>query len=570
MFFSLYIATSLTIPSDRNKPEVSEEVRDLLKSGVTTGDTTEGTVSEGGGRGGIENPPVVLSVGDLVQIKKEIIPTSDNGYIVEDVVGVFIEVLCKQNLDEIHIKEFIENGPNIINISSNCYRLLTADEISDYEGGFNRGYFDNYKREDKSEIGNNGIHDNDLNSIKTYGSKCIYDLKNNINYQNNLVRFLREDLKITWAENASTNLNGSRLNVYNKSNNLQNITIILDNKKEYATLKLANIRYKFLVKCEDINCPSGEPITLADELKVVDLYSKQKLINLSIYTLKDDFDIYIKNARANERYAYWYYVRLNRPGNYDSSTIALISYGGTRNIPYIDASIKIKVANSLPNVNIRFNKLHILKNEDFDVTYEIKYARYSINNNTIVYNFPNLNDYYTFVNKTSNDGEVLITPNSTKLNQKNEAKINKRIKYLDSGEYYPPGITLNGEYFPFGKEKVYVETRFEKYVQLVTLIFGIITFFLKDKIFPSGNPNEINKKDPRNNRLSGRNWKNHPIYLSVKDFKTAIHLIVLKVERYFGYAPMNINLYQLILALAFIIIIIWFILDRPLSFFYLP
>lgn len=70
------IAASLTIPSDNNKPAVSDEVKELFRSGIDRPTETSDTGSAGSGggrgeRGGDEKRPAIVSTGDLIQIKKK-------------------------------------------------------------------------------------------------------------------------------------------------------------------------------------------------------------------------------------------------------------------------------------------------------------------------------------------------------------------------------------------------------------------------------------------------------------------------------------------------------------------
>jgi hypothetical protein len=212
---------------------------------------------------------------------------------------------------------------------------------------------------------------------------------------------------------------------------------------------------------------------------------EERIFNLSVYDLQNDFDIEIVNPRINERYAYWYFVKFKNPGNFKSTTTVLTSYdGGVRNVPDIESSLPIKIKNPSPDVNIRLNKLHLLKNEQFDIVYEIRYPIRPNSARKVNINFPQLNDYYSFVNKTNNTEFENDKSIPIRLDDTNSANISKTIKYKDSGEYYLPGITINGERFPFQKETLIVDTRFERYAQFVTLLSGIIAFFFKDFIFP--------------------------------------------------------------------------------------
>lgn len=459
---------------------------------------------------------------------------------VGDCVGLFVEVLCKQNLDKISIKEFVDKDITIINTSQYAYRLLTSDEISDYDSGFNREYFNDldYDSENECKMGESRLHLNDKNnSIILGGINCIYDYKCNLSYQDNLISFLKNELGVSWAKNASTSLGKNSLkiyDIYDKNNSSRNINLTFDNKKTRGVLKFKNKVYKFFVKCDNMHCRIEKPIRINDETNETKIYFEEQIFNLSIYKLQNDFDIEIINPRINERYAYWYFINLNKPGNFDSITTVLTSYGGIRNVPDIESSEKIKVANPSPEVNIRLNKLHLLRNEEFDIIYEIKYTTSPNINNTIYVNFPSLSDYYSFINKTSNDGLEHDCSVPIKLNGKNAANIKKTIKYYDSGEYYLPGIMINGEYFLFQKEKVLMDTRFERYAQFVTLIWGITAFFLKDLIFP---PEEAKKT-----------------------------YIESKRKRYTRYAR---YVAILVLLFGFIILVIWFFRDQPLSN-YLP
>ena len=560
ILFISSIVTSLTIPSD-NRPDVPDEVLDLFRPGTTTGGVAgtsgirgaEGASSTGGGGGEKERPPIVLSEGDFVQIKKEIILPSDNGYLVGDTIGVYVEVLCKRNMNKVCIKEFAKNDIDILNISKYCYKLKTAEEIIEYEGRINKEYFEDIDSGNELKNGESKIHENDKFPIKLDGSICIFDKKNRFNYKDNLTKFLKEFLSIPFADNVNATLNTAEdiLNLYNMSNSSQNISIYLDKKREHAILRFENTTYKFFVKCNDINCPSGESIPLSDDLCAISLLAKRIITNLSIYTIQKDFDIEINEPRANDRYVYWYYIKLDKPGNYEFSTIALTSYGNVRDIPDICISEKIRVSNPSPVVNIRLNKIHFLKNEEFNITYEIKYKCHNTINNIISVNFLNFTSYYSFLNKSSHDGiehNFPIIPLG--LDKKKGTNITRRLKYGDAGEYYLPVITINGEDFPFQNERVFVDTRFERYAQLVTLILGIIGFFMKDLIFPLRKSNEKDNGDPKSKQLSGNSSKPDQA-VSDSDAMINAKKIIL-----------------IILAIIFIIIVYWFMIDKPFLYYF--
>jgi hypothetical protein len=522
-------AASLTIPSDKNKPAVSEEVRELFQ-GMDRATVAKAQVSEvsGGGKAsrGDRDKDRPAIVGDLVQIKKEIIPSTDNGYLVGDSVGVFVEILCKQNLDSISIKEFVDNDLNMINVSQYCYRLKTSDEISDYGSGFNKEYFkDGHSKREEDKI-----HPDDMKRLTIGGSNCIYDKGSNISYRDNLINFLSDDLGISWAKNARTDLRGNALIIADISNNSDNITLSIDEKKEYALLKFKNNIYKFFVKCESVHCPVKTYIDLDDEMNATERYALEKILNLTVYYLQNDFDIKIINPRMNERYTYWYFIKLNKPGNFDSNTAVLTSYGGVRNVPDVESSLKIKVSDPSPEVNIRLNKLNLLKKEKFNLIYEIKYPTRPNFNNTINVNFPRLNDYYSFINITHpNELEHdLLVP--YKLDEENHVSIPKKVIYNDSGEYYLPEIMINGVLFPFQKDKVFIDTRFERYAQFITLIFAVAAFFFKDFFFPP------------------------------KDVKDA-QCEIMKSAR---------SVLIILSLISFVILVFWFLLDTPISFLRLP
>jgi hypothetical protein len=559
IFIVLLLATngtSLTIPSDKNKPDVSEEVFDMLQSGVPTTTTTATAVPP------ISRPSktvivgakaaAVLSEGDIAQIKKKIIPLNDDGYLVGDAIGIYVEVVCKHNLAQMRIKEFVENELNIINTSENCYKLVSADEISGYDGGLNVQYFNDNDLKEGFDADEKGIHEI---PIDLKGSNRIFDLKNN-SYQYNLTRLLSDRFGVNWAENASASFseNQNILKIYNNKTNIyDNITIYLDKDRKHGILHFETKTCNFFVDCNAYHCPSGELVDMRDECGAIGQYAKENITNLSIYTLKNDFDIVLKNPRANQRYAYWYYVLLNEPGIFDSSTILFSSYNDIRDVPDVENSVKIIVSKPRPTVNVRLNKLHVLRNETFNITYDIKYARHPGYDRIIPVGIPSLHDYYCILNENG-DRENNHCSFPLTLGENNEVSKTKTLKYFDVGEYYLPGITIDGEYFPFQDEKIYVESRFERYAQFVTLLMGIVTFIfkdmIKDLIFPSEDMKESGKtKDGYKKALT-------PIPGEIRRTnKNVINEIVKKI----------VNFLPVAAPIAIIIIIYWFISDKPLD-----
>jgi hypothetical protein len=518
--------SSITIPSDRNIPTVSTGVERFAISGPSS-QKIESIMTSGGGieGGGIitERTLYLPSKEDPIQIKKTVIPNGDNGYHAGDIVGVFVEAKnMGQVLKHVAIKEFVDGDGDIINISKNCYILDTLDEISDYESRMNKDYYSDL--DDGSGNCNGSIHYIDLLDIQMGNGDYLFDLINFKNYKNNIYKFTCKNFGTQWL-NLTINKTKDAQSICIKEsfNSSKEINITLDRKREYAKFKLDNITYK---------C---------------------KFNNGNIYKLKNDFGININELGSKQRLAYWYYVKLNKPGDFDFSTIARYWINEISDFRDIDSSSKIKVTNPMPNVNTDINKLHLLNNEKIRLSYNITYLNRPIDN--IVKIELKKKSYYTILEQSGPN--YYTYPRDFSMGKYLDKTI--EISYPNDGEYFLPEIIIDGINYPFTNEKVLVETKAQKNANLVAIIIGIILFLLGDLVVRYRMKNGRGENGNTNNQNPCR--ESDVLIAVLILFISAITIIYFLSDTYF-----DIPFLILLIASFTIVIIILYFLYKLLTF----
>jgi hypothetical protein len=520
----------ITIPSDRNKPMIPKEIQKFVTENIPIKEaapqSNEVVKSER------ESPPEmpVQLASDPIQIKKFAIPLDSNYYQVGDDIGVFVEIRCKaQGLNSIKVKEFVSDNLNIINCSTYCYRLVSQEEIRDYMSRSNKEYFKSFYYD--SKINNEKVHWSDRYYINMKPGYRILSWNNfsNDTSKKSMENFLKDIINIPWGSHAeykylSSSPKNRSLYIYNSNNASEKINLIFDASGKNAILQQNDLSYILKADSE------------------------------SLYGLNNEFDISIDKPRANERYVYWYFIESNKPGFYDSMTTIMSSGRAARDYLDVDFPIPINISYPKPEVSVGLKKLNLLRNEEVDIEYEIKFKEIQTNITKRI-EFSPISQFYVFIpkNTTYSYGNQLSF-NLSMVNISNP--IDRTIKYPNDGEYNLPPIRIDGELYPFQTYSVIVETRFEKYGALIGLIFMLITFLMKDIlngiVFPSGK-----SKGSTSRSLP---WSGIDDQLALNDARPSIGKELIKTFKN--------NFRALVVLMIFIILpIYWIIFDQP---WYIP
>lgn len=434
MCATIMIANSITIPSDKNMPVVPKDLNDFVYS-TPIG---ESKVPYSSGKS-FEGKTEYIQVPECpITITKSIIPLSEN-YHPGDVVAIFVEVKnMGTKLKHITIKEYVDSRLDIISISKNAYILEELDEIANY-----RSQSENCYNQNMDTININGC---DLLDIKMDFGDYLFNHNLSDRSRNHVTQFLNENFDINWTNiTIHKSKDGKILLIRNNQDPTKTVKVTFDVKKEYAKLEFNNITYKFRVDSRNI------------------------------YKLPNHFDIHIDTLERKDRIAYWYYIKLNEIGDFDASTIFRYWVEESSHFLDVDKFVTIRVVKPTLNVDVDINRLNLLKNEDsVNITYKITYMDRPINN-TVKLDFVKKSSY-TEIERYG--PEMYIYPRDIHVGEPFTKTI--KISYPNEGEYFSPEIIINGEIFPFTKEKILVETRFGKYANLVALIMAIVLFFIGD------------------------------------------------------------------------------------------
>jgi hypothetical protein len=527
LILSAFIITvnGITIPSDRNKPTIPKEIQQFVTDEVQVPPIPAFPKSIEHEEIEREHPAevVIPLASDPVQIRKFLFPLNTN-YYAGDAIGVFVEIKCKiKQLNQLKVKEFVSEDLNIINCSKYCYRLVTQEEMRDYISRSNEEYFKDFYLD--SKINNDKVHWNDRYYIDVKSGRRVLTWNNSLDYNidNDLKAYLRNIINIPWSENARYSyLSQSRENrsicIYNDTNKSECLHLIMDKSGRNAILQYNKLSYIFKADSE------------------------------SLYGLNNQFDILIGEPRANERYVYWYFIKPNKPGYYDSITTIMSSGNSVRDYLDMDFDLPINISYPKPDVEIGLRKLKLLRNEELDLQYEIKYDRDQNNSNKKIEFYKRLQFYDLILKNTNYSYGNKYIFNRRLINKSNLIDI--KIKYPNEGIYNLPSITIDGEEYPFQAYTVIVDTRFERYGALIGFILASITFLL-------GFYSKSNKSIRSGSRLYRSNMittsfsrnANSPLYRRVWKYITNNKILVVAL---------------FLLIIIILIFIYWFIEDQPL------
>ena len=436
IYAATMIADSITIPSDKNMPNVPKDLQEFVYSTPSIGSKAP----DYSGKSPERTTEYIQVPESPIIITKSIIPMSEN-YHPGDIVAILVEVKNMGiELKNINIKEYVSKGLSIINTSKNAYILKDLDEIVDYKCGSNKCYyFDIENRSQKCDS-------TDSLDIEMDIGAYLFNQNNSKHNLNELSKFLNNNFDINWTDVTIYKSKDMKiLHIRNNQNLSREINVIFDEKKQYAKIEFNNITYKFRTNSKNI------------------------------YKLANNFDIHIDKIERKDRVAYWYYARLDEIGDFDAVTI--LRYWVEENSHFLDVDKSLTIKSSKPavNVDVDINRLNLLKNEDsVNITYKITYMGRPIGNMAKL-DF-NRKSSYTEIERYGPD--IYLYPKDIRVGEPFTKTI--KISYPCEGEYFSPEIIINGDVYPFTKEKILVETRFGKYANLVALIMAIVLFFIGD------------------------------------------------------------------------------------------
>ncbi len=490
-YAAITISDSITIPSDKNIPNVPKDLKDFVYTGVSDNPKSVGYSN---GKNTEGKTQYIQIPENPIEISRSIIPSKEE-YHPGDILAIYVEIKnMGKELEHINIKEFVDDDLEIINTSNNAYILDTLDEISDYKSKINKLYYIDINCEEND----NTDHSDILNikmDCKDYLFNWTYSRANHCVIRD----VLKEKMDLDWSNITIDRLKDGENICIRNNNSSEKLNMVFDKKMNYAKLEYNNLVYKI------------------------------KVNSTAAFQLSNEFDIEIDNLDGKDRVVYWYYVKLRKPGDFHASTIFRYWVKQNSNFLDVDKFSEIKIIRPKPNVDIDINRINLLKNEDeVNITYKITYDDRPIDNIINV----------DFIDKsTYNEIKQYGNNSFIYLRDFNVGKpITKTIKisYPFEGEYYPPEIIINGDVYPFTKEKIIVETRFGKYANLVALILAIVLFFIGG--FSSKTKNNFNF------------FKNRAKYWNRASDKHKLYLIFILAAPII-YFMTSISVYVIILAL---------------------
>lgn len=446
---------AIDIPSDKGRKELSHEIQNFLSSGdqnygsIKNNDYVESPI--------IINNRYIQTSDDPVQVKKFLDPLSKSGYHVGDIICILVEVIhnrrttedneqnIHRNIEDIYIQEAVDNDLDIINISKNCYKLYTLEDINSYKNNYNCDSNYVYANED-----------NHIFDITTYKGDYLCSIDNYSKFNNNkFENFLNTGLNINFGNNTTmdSGRNWKIMNFDCQDNNSKNVTLNYNELSNEAYLSLDNSRY---------------------DLKIVKKNSSEEI--LDIYDVSNDFNIFIDKLMPKERIVYKYYVKPKKDGIFNALTTVRLSNAEYNDYPDIEYPMDIEILDVIPQfeVNLRLNKLHVLKSEKLNITYEIIYNKGCTDElDDVGIRLDDTKEFCKYISK-NNDTEDCNLSFHMPFIKGSPLKIQKYIRYGQDGVYSLPGIWINGEHFTFSDEKVLVDTKSQRYHEIIAVIIMLI------------------------------------------------------------------------------------------------
>lgn len=446
------------------------------------------TISHGGTGGGgpsrTSAQPVitVTSERDPIKIVKIVTPRIKDGERrLGELAQVRVEIYSNQNEPvNLNIREFVDENIPVFRASANAYLLKGPDEISYYKLGF-------------LEDLESGCLNKTINrtSVIICGLNCSIEKsrikKYNIFEKNHEYMRIKPPL-LSWPleKNSSLSQYPYFMAYLKKLINLNNTTLsnMTINITRTGTISIQN-NGNFGI---NISNNSSDPLDNGNAVltyngivhhlllvqnktnnKICDIYDTSNVIALDNINLEPDSLI-----------VFWYNLMPYNPGVYDTETLAVID--SPKRI--LSGHLEIEIEEDVPQFEVsrKFTSPRIFKWDELGIQYHIDYVGGGPRNQikSVPINFNNSSDFDYKLKKN----EKLSY--SEDFFKNHSVVINKTIKYKKQGEFTLPSIWINNKYIDFGEleRTVIVDTPFERYFNLISLLFAGVIFvlgvFIKD------------------------------------------------------------------------------------------
>lgn len=501
VFAIVNIALSITESSIDSRPATVSPSDFGKKSHLEATGSNRVTItsgSSGGGGGGSPKTPAqpaitVTSEGDPIRIVKIVTPrTKDGERRLGEMAQVRVEIYSNQNDSiNLNIREFVDENIPVFRPSANAYILKGPDEISYYKLGFledlELGCLDKTTNNTSiticdfnCSIGNKQIKDYNIYEknheymrIKT--PLLSWPLRNNCSLSNypNLMNYLKSllNLKNTTCNNMTiNNTRGGNLLIKNNGNVEINISY---NSSDRLDSGNAILTYNGIVHHLVF-------IQNRTDDRLYDIYDTSNIIGLDDIELEPDSII-----------VFWYNLMPYNPGVYNTETLATIE----RPPKVLSGHLEIEIEEDIPQFKVsrKFTSPRLFKWDELGIQYHVDYVGGGPRSliKRVPINFNNSSDFDYKLEKN----EKLSYEENFFINR--SAIINKTIKYNKEGEFTLPSLWINNKYIDFGENErtVIVDTPFERYFNIFSLLFAGIAFILgillKDVYFSDPVKNEM-------------------------------------------------------------------------------
>jgi hypothetical protein len=446
--------------------------------------------------------------GEPIKIRKEIVPESPRkDYVMGDKLWVTVEVINIKNdmvnvgLKNIYIREIVDNELQVVAASEDHINkeplidLAMTDSLKDIcynELKLFRGESINYNIK-TIKIGNDEIYKDAVICSNETLSYPLFEwrgaLSGDVAERNKLNNSLSEIFGLAWIkENAS--INGSLRMIQNG----RNVSVIYINrtdykeKNEYVRLQIDDV--------DNISSTGDLTLDISGDRFYELKYKVGNNKSINVYDWDTIIELDIDELRPKQKLIYRYSIKPKRSGAFNLKSMVRIV--GNENLALPDIIYPTVMEVEDPDLSFRvvpiLEKDHIYPDiwqwdltKWFDKILTLKYE--------IIFTGDTLRQYRDNILIELDDppkGSHYIDEKGDGFNFKaNFSKdkvytVSKDIIFEDSGKYIMPGITVEGNHYLFGDEKITVEDTWAfllgKLIAFNTFIIIIGSFLAKKQI----------------------------------------------------------------------------------------
>ncbi|GEM_PF-2074918 len=441
---------------------------------------TSNSHSGGGEDQGVIGASYPSSQGDIVTVKKIVMPPSKESYMLDKSLCVLVELKnnnrcnsCWYTIYNLNFSEILDDELCLSN--EDIYYSLSGDlsEISNL-------YAHLYNSTDRCHLNLTNIFKQTYKCYVEPESYFLFrwnksDVSGNLSkLHEQILTILKDTYGVNWAEISPENI------TYTYNNSSQCITFTSVEDKTVSILCNKNTSTSELTIYDGRSYPlayedNGKSFTFYDSTKIIKPNSSDHI------TLK-----------PHERLFYLYYIIPKRSGVFYANTLLKSNENTIR--PYIDYPLDIEIEQPIPefDVSLELNTDQIFYNKHLLLKYDITYlsgghdqcknicARSErVDTNTTYYSYlPDNNCKYIILNNTSTHTQYIQTIPLIRKHTTEQAYF--LIKYPRTGVFSVPGIWINGKHYDFEGTHITVDHPFSRYnvlffLSLVLTCLGLIS-----------------------------------------------------------------------------------------------